>query len=34
MGSVFGTLGLSDVVDDSREIEKVTLKNKASAIEQ
>jgi hypothetical protein len=34
MGSVLGTLGLSDVVGDLREIEKVNLKNKASVQEQ
>ena len=30
MGSVFGTLGLSDIVGDLREIEKVNLKTRAS----
>ena len=30
MGSVFGTLGLSDIVGDLREIEKINLKTRAS----
>ena len=31
MGDVFGTLGLSDIVGDLREIEKINLKTRASA---
>lgn len=30
MGKVFGTLGLSDIVGDLREIEKINLKTRAS----